>query len=156
LEGEVPEEEYTIPLGVADIKRPGNNVTLIAYSNMVHTALAAAQELSQVGISAEVVDLRTLAPLDMDTLVASVTKTRRAVVIHEASVFGGFGAEIAASLQERLFSILAAPIRRFGGLHVPLPAHSQLEKQVIPSVEQIVRVVKEMVSAEVIAQSTSA
>jgi len=152
LEGEVPEDEYTIPLGVADIKRPGNNVTLIAYSYMVHTALAVAQELSQIGISAEVVDLRTLVPLDMDALVTSVTKTRRAVVVHEASLFGGFGAEIAASLQEKLFNILAAPVRRLGGLHVPLPAHSQLEKQVVPNGAQIVQVVKEMVSTEVVAR----
>jgi len=152
LEGEVPEDEYTIPLGVADIKRPGNNVTLIAYSYMVHLALAAAQELSQIGISAEVVDLRTLVPLDMDALVTSVTKTRRAVVVHEASLFGGFGAEIAASLQEKLFNILAAPVRRLGGLHVPLPAHSQLEKQVVPNGAQIGQVVKEMVSTEVVAR----
>jgi pyruvate/2-oxoglutarate/acetoin dehydrogenase E1 component len=156
LEGEVPEEEYTVPLGVADIKRLGNNVTLIAYSNMVHTALAAAQELSQIGISAEVIDLRTLVPLDMDTVIASVTKTRRAVVVHEASVFGGFGAEIAASLQERLFDILAAPVRRLGGLHVPLPAHSQLEKQVVPGAAQIVQAVKEMVSTEAAVRAASA
>jgi len=144
IEGEVPEEDYAIPMGVADVKHVGDDITIITYSHMVHVALEAARRLSEMGISAEVVDVRTLSPLDVDTLTASVAKTRRAVVVHEACLFGGFGAEIVAQLSSRLFGKLAAPLRRVAGLDVPLPANSRLEKLVVPSAQQIAEAAQEM------------
>lgn len=144
VEGEIPDEEYLVPLGLADVKRTGNDVSLIAYSHMVHTVLKAADLLDQAGISAEVIDVRTLSPLDLDTIVASAAKTRRAIVAHEACLTGGFGAEIAAQLSERLFGQLLAPVRRVAGMDVPLPANSRLERLVVPSAESIAEVAQEL------------
>ena len=115
---EVPEGHYTVPIGSAVIRRPGSAVTVLAYGTMVHVALAAA---AASGIDAEVVDLRTLVPLDLDTIVASVEKTGRCVVVHEATLTSGFGAELCALVQERSFYSLEAPIERVTGYDTPYP-----------------------------------
>ena len=119
--GEVPESEYTVPLGVADVKREGTDVTIVAYSRMVLRALEAAEELAKEGISAEVVDPRTLKPLDIDTIINSVKKTSRAVVVSEEYRNCGVGAEIAAQIMEKTFDYLDAPVTRIAGEDVPPP-----------------------------------
>jgi pyruvate/2-oxoglutarate/acetoin dehydrogenase E1 component len=133
---------FSIPLGQADIKRPGTDVSVISYGRSVHDALAAADTLHQQGVSAEVVDLRTLLPLDVDTMVESARRTRRVVIAHDAVQFAGPGAEIAAILQSELFGELAAPIERVGGKFVPSPAAAALEAQVYPSPARIVEAVQ--------------
>lgn len=136
--GEVPEEPYTIPLGKADIKRSGTDVTIIATSIMVQRALEAADQLSDLGISAEVIDPRTLVPLDTDTIVKSVMKTGRAIVVHEAVKRSGFGAEIVSVIQESdAFDFLDAPILRVAGRNIPMPYSAILEKNAVPQVEDI-------------------
>ena len=122
----------------ADVKRPGTDVTLISYGRSVHDALAAAVTLEEQGVSAEVVDLRTLVPLDVETIVESVRRTRRAVVVHDAVQFAGPGAEIVAILQSELFGELVAPIERVGARFVPTPAAAALEAQIYPSPARIV------------------
>jgi 2-oxoisovalerate dehydrogenase E1 component beta subunit len=117
-DAEVPEGHYTVPLGKAAISRPGNEVTVLAYGTMVHVALSAIEEC---GIDAELIDLRSIVPLDIDTIVASVKKTGRCVIVHEASRFGGFGAELSALVQERCFYHLKAPIGRVCGWDTPYP-----------------------------------
>lgn len=119
--GEVPEGHYSIPIGKAEIRKPGNAVTVIAYGTMVHVALAAAGE---TGVDAEVIDLRSLLPLDLDTIVQSVNKTGRCVIVHEATLTSGFGAEVAALVQEHCFYHLEAPIVRVTGWDTPYP-HAQ-------------------------------
>lgn len=139
MKGEVPEEPYSIPLGKADIKRSGTDVTIIATSIMVHRALEAADRLSHDGISAEVIDPRTLVPLDTDTIVESVKKTGRAIVVHEAVKRSGFGAEIVSVIQEsEAFDFLDAPILRVAGRNIPMPYSSILEKHAVPQVEDII------------------
>ncbi len=145
LRGEVPDEWYTIPFGQADVKREGADVTIVAYGRMVHVALKAAQELEDSGIDAEVIDLRTLRPFDIDTLVQSVAKTSRCLVVEEAWRTGGFGAEIASSIQERSFDRLDAPVARVGGEDVPMPYASNLERSAIPDEQKIIRALKEVV-----------
>lgn len=145
IEGEVPEEPYTIPLGQADVKRKGNDVTVIATMAMVHKALAAADRLAEEGISVEVVDPRTLTPLDVDTLVESVKKTHRCVVVHEAVKHAGPGAEIVASLVEAAFDYLDAPIKRVAAPFTPVPFSPVLEQAFIPSEDKIIEAVKEVV-----------
>jgi len=142
---EVPEGLYEIPLGVAAVRREGTDVTIVAYSIQAAHAAEAAVELAKEGISAEVIDLRTIVPLDKATIVESVRKTRRAVVCHEAWTFGGFGAEIAAELQEELFDLLAAPILRVGARHVHIPFAPGLERAVVPAVEEIVAAARQVV-----------
>jgi 2-oxoisovalerate dehydrogenase E1 component beta subunit len=117
-DAEVPEGHYTVPLGKAAITRPGNEVTVLAYGTMVHVALSAIEEC---GIDAELIDLRSIVPLDIDTITASVKKTGRCVIVHEASRFGGFGAELSALIQERCFYHLKAPIGRVCGWDTPYP-----------------------------------
>ena len=137
--GPVPVDPgFSIPLGQADVKRAGTDITLISYGRSVHEALAAADTLSEQGVSAEVVDLRTLVPLDVDSIVESVRRTRRAVVVHDAVQFAGPGAEIAAILQSELFGELEAPIERVGARFMPNPAAAVLEAQVYPSSGRIV------------------
>ncbi|MCY0877671.1 MAG: alpha-ketoacid dehydrogenase subunit beta [Firmicutes bacterium] len=133
---EVPEAWYEVPLGEARVVRTGDDVTLIAYGPMVPVAEAAADSLASAGISAEVVDVRTLSPLDLETLTQSVTKTGRAVIVHEAQRTGGLGAEIAASLQERAFLSLEAPITRVTGYDTPFPMPA-LEDWWLPDVERV-------------------
>lgn len=134
---ELPESEYLVPLGKADVKRIGENITIIAYSKTVLTALDAAKELEKDGISAEVIDLRTLVPLDFDTIAESVRKTGRVVITHESCERNGYGAEIAAEIQERLFDELDAPILRVCGANIPVPNATLPEEASAPSAEKI-------------------
>ena len=129
---------FAIPLGQADVKRPGSDVTLISYGRSVLESLAAAKLLQDQGVNAEVIDLRTLVPLDIETIVESVRRTRRAVVVHDAVQFAGPGAEVVATLQAECFSELAAPIERVGARFVPTPAAAALEAQLYPSAARIV------------------
>ena len=134
---ELPESEYLVPLGKADVKRIGENVTIIAYSKTVLMALDAAKELEKDGISAEVIDLRTLVPMDFDTIAESVRKTGRVVITHESCERNGYGAEIAAEIQERLFDELDAPILRVCGANIPVPNATLPEEVSAPSAEKI-------------------
>jgi len=136
--GDVPDEEYVIPLGKADIKRQGADVTLIAHSRMIGYALAAAEELTKQDIDAEVIDPRTIKPLDENTILASVAKTNRAVVIEEGWRFAGIGAEISARIMERGFDDLDAPVARVTCKDVPMPYAANLETLALPSVAEIV------------------
>jgi pyruvate/2-oxoglutarate/acetoin dehydrogenase E1 component len=145
IEGEVPEEPYTIPLGVADIKREGKDVTVVATMAMVHKALEAAEDLAKEGIEVEVVDPRTLSPLDRETIINSVKKTHRLVIVHEAVKQAGPGAEIAATVAEEAFEYLDAPIKRVAAPFTPVPFSPVLESAYIPSKESIISAVKEVV-----------
>jgi pyruvate dehydrogenase E1 component beta subunit len=142
--GPVPEGEYTIPFGVADVKREGEDVTIIATSSMVQTALAAATILETQGISAEVIDPRTLFPLDRETLGASARKTGRCVIIDEGYRRYGVTAELSAVVYEEAFGYLDAPVTRVGALDVPVPFSFSLEMATIPNEEQVVKAVQEM------------
>jgi pyruvate dehydrogenase E1 component beta subunit len=137
--GPVSEDLYTIPLAEADIKREGHDLTIIAYSVMVPRALEAAEQLAAEGIEIEVVDPRTLKPLDTETIVRSVSKTGRVLIVHEAPVTGGVGAELAATIADSgAFDYLDAPIRRLAGRNVPIPYNRTLEAAAVPQVEDIV------------------
>jgi len=142
--GEVPEEEYTLPIGKAEVKREGSDVTVVTYSLMVHRCLSAAEKLYEEGIDAEVIDLRSLSPLDMETLVNSVKKTNKVAIVHQACLRGGLGAEIGTSIVEAAFDYLDTPIKRIGGLNVPVPFSPPLEDFVVPTEERIAREIKEM------------
>lgn len=144
IKGEVPEQEYTVPLGVAEVKRPGDDLSLITYGGMVHTALEAAEALAQEGISVEVLDLRTLVPLDKEALAASVKKTNKAVILHEDTKTGGFGAELAAILAEELFEDLDGPVVRVAAPDTPVPYSPPLEEAFIPQVEDVVAAVRKL------------
>lgn len=146
LEGEVPEDTYTVPLGKADVKRQGSDVTIIATMAMVHKALEAAEELSKEGISVEIVDPRTLQPLDGETIIESVKKTHKVVIVHESVKFAGPGAEIAAMIAEEAFDYLDAPIKRVAAPFTPVPFSPVLEQEYIPSKEKIIAAVKEAVA----------
>lgn len=142
----VPEEQYSIPLGKADVKREGTDVTIVATAIMVHKALEAADELEKEGISVEVVDPRTIVPLDEETIINSVKKTGHLIVVHEAVKRGGIGGEIASMIAEsEAFDYLDAPIKRLGGLAIPIPYNPTLEKAAIPQVADIITAVKETV-----------
>ncbi|MDZ7373042.1 MAG: pyruvate dehydrogenase complex E1 component subunit beta [candidate division KSB1 bacterium] len=142
MKGEVPEEEYLIPLGVADVKREGEDVTVIAHSKMVHVALRAAAELAEEGISVEVIDPRTIRPLDTETLFRSVRKTNRVVIVEEGWPFAGVGAEFAYRIQRECFDDLDAPVERVTGADVPMPYNKNLERAAIPDVERVKKAVK--------------
>ncbi len=137
-EGEVPNGEYVIPLGKADIKREGKDVTLITYSLMTLKCLEAAEILAKEGIEAEVVDLRTLCPLDKETFLNSVRKTSRAVIVHEAVKRGGIGGDISAIIMEEAFDSLDAPVMRIAGKNTTIPYNLHLERSSVPSTEDIV------------------
>lgn len=141
LKGEVPEESYSIPFGQARVAKEGKDVSLIGYSRMVHVCLAAAEQLEKDGIDAEVIDVRSLLPLDTDTIFGSVRKTHRAVVVYEDWKSGGFGAEIHARITEECFDDLDAPVGRVGGLNVPMPYARVLELQCIPNEKDVVAAV---------------
>ncbi len=143
VKGEVPDDpDFLVPMGQANIVRPGKDVSIIAWSRMVHVALEAATELAKEGIEAEVVDVRSLRPLDEQTLVESVTRTHRAVVAHEGWPYGGVGAEIADRLQRLAFDELDAPILRATTLDVPMPYNAKLEQHVIPGVARVLEKVR--------------
>jgi len=144
LMGEVPEESYEIPLGEANIVRPGSNFTLIAMGRMLHEALKAAEELKALGIDTEVIDPRTIQPFDTDTVVASVKKTHRVMVVHEAVRFGGIGGEIAAQIQEHAFDYLDAPVARVGAPFSPVPFSPALEAIYVPNADRIVAEAKQL------------
>jgi pyruvate/2-oxoglutarate/acetoin dehydrogenase E1 component len=144
-EGPVPENtDYTIPLGKADIKRKGKDVTIISWSKMVLDSMQAASQLEKDGIDAEVVDLRTLRPLDVETILQSVKKTGRAVIVHEACKTGGFGGEIAALIMEEAFDYLDAPVKRIAALDMPIPYAEPLYRAVIPDPDKIVKGIREI------------
>ena len=145
MKGEVPEDgDFTIPLGVADIKRAGSDATIVARSLLVPTALKAAEELEKEGINCEVIDPRTIRPLDIETIVESVKKTNRVVVAEESHPFCGVAAEISAEIHERAFDYLDAPVKRVSGADVPMPYAKNLEQLAIPDVPQLVAAVKEV------------
>ena len=137
--GAVPEETYTIPFGQAEVRRQGRDLTVLAYSIMVPRALEAAEQLAGQGIEIEVVDLRSLKPLDTETIVRSVSKTGRVLILHESPRTGGFGGELAAVVAEsEAFDYLDAPIRRLAGRDIPIPYNRTLERSTVPQVEDIV------------------
>jgi pyruvate/2-oxoglutarate/acetoin dehydrogenase E1 component len=134
----VPEEIYIIPFGKAKIVREGSDLTLLAYSGMVPKAIEAAGKLAEEGINVEVIDLRSLKPLDTETIIQSVSKTGRVLIVHEAPVTGGFGGELAAVIAEsEAFDYLDAPIRRLAGRNIPIPYNRTLERASVPQVEDI-------------------
>ena len=145
IKGEVPEEEYTIPFGVADIKREGSDITIVAYSNMLFKSLEAAKELEKEGVSCEIVDPRTLVPLDIDTIVESVKKTGRLVVVTEACKRGSVASDISAKVTEKAFDWLDAPVKIVAGLNTPIPYNSTLEQASIPHTKDIITAVKEII-----------
>ena len=142
--GEVPEERYEVRFGEAKAKRQGNDITLVAYSRMVNVAQAAADTLAERGVEAEVVDLRTLRPLDLDTVVESVKKTGRAVVVEETWRTGGFAGELVSSIQEQAFDYLDGPVGRVGGVEVPAPDNRGLEMAAFPTPERVVQAIEQL------------
>ena len=143
--GDVPVGEHLVPLGLADVKRAGADLTIVTWSREVLFALEAATKLADDGIDAEVIDLRTLVPLDRDAILRSVRKTHRLLVVHEAIKRAGYGAEIAALVAEEAFDELDAPPKRLAGLETPIPYAQPLERTVVPQVDDIVRAAKEVV-----------
>jgi len=144
LRGDVPDGDHLVPIGVADIKREGADVTVVAWTSMVHQALKAADQLAGEGISVEVVDPRGVRPLDKEAILNSVRKTGRLVVAHEAPVPGGAGAEVAAIVAEEALEHLAAPIRRVGALDIPLPQNAALERLALPSADSITAAIRSL------------
>jgi pyruvate dehydrogenase E1 component beta subunit len=144
--GPVPEGEHLVPIGQAEVKRPGTDVTVVTWSRMLGVAFQAAEQLATEGIEVEIVDLRTLAPLDKAAILASVRKTGRLVVLHEATRTGGFAGEVAAVVMEEAFESLKAPLRRVTGPDIPVPASPPLERFYIPDAGQVVTAVKDLVS----------
>lgn len=142
--GPVPEGEHLVPIGRAEVKRPGTDVTVVTWSRMLGVAFKTAEQLAAEGIETEIVDLRTLAPLDKETVLASVRKTGRLVVLHEATRTGGFAGEVAAVVMEEAFGSLKAPLRRVTGPDIPVPASPPLERFYIPDAEQVVTAVKDI------------
>ena len=141
IKGEVPEEEYVVPLGKADIKRPGSDVTIVTYSMMLHRTLPAAAKLAEQGIEAEVIDLRTISPLDMDTVLRSLEKTGRLVIAEEDRKTAGVGAEIAARVAEEAFDLLDAPIVRVACMDYHAPFSPTLEQYLMPTEEKLIAAV---------------
>jgi pyruvate dehydrogenase E1 component beta subunit len=144
IPGPVPEEDYLTPIGKADIKRQGKDVTVVTWSKMLNVAMKAADTLAGEDMEMEVVDLRTLTPMDKETLLASVRKTGRLVVLHEATRTGGFAGEVAAVVMEEAFASLKAPLRRVTGPDIPVPASPPLERFYIPDEEKLTAAVKEI------------
>ena len=148
--GDVPEELYEIPLGKADIKRAGKDLTIIATGIMIQKSLAAAEELAKEGIEIEIVDPRTLRPLDTETIVNSVKKTGKVLIVHEAVKTGGFGGELAGVIAEsEAFGYLEAPILRLAGREVPIPYNRNLEQAAVPQIEDIVQKARELATLKV-------
>ena len=145
LSGPVPEEEYLIPLGKGAVKREGSDITIIATGAMVRLSLEAAEALERKKVSAEVIDPRTIQPLDEELILSSVEKTGRAVVVHEAPVFGGFGGEIAALLADKAIDFLDGPVKRVGAPFTPIPNWIKMEEYYLPNVEKILDAVKEVI-----------
>jgi pyruvate dehydrogenase E1 component beta subunit len=145
VRGEVPDdEEFLVPIGVSDVKREGKDVTLVSYSKMIQVTLEAADKLAQQGIEAEVIDLRSLRPLDMRPVLQSVKKTNRLVVIEEGWRSFGVGAEVACHVAELAFDDLDAPVRRVAQAEVPLPYNRRLEQMALPQVEDVIKAAKDV------------
>lgn len=144
LRGEVPEEEYTVPIGVSDVKREGSDVTIVAYAKGLQVALEAAEKLATQGVEAEVIDLRSLRPLDMGPVLKSFQKTFKAVIVEEGYRSYGVGSEIAARLQEEGFDYMDAPIKRVAQYEVPLPYSQELEQSALINVDRVISAVKEV------------
>ncbi len=143
-EGPVPEGEHIVPLGKAAVKRPGGSVTILTYGSGFYMSMEAANELAGMGIEAEVIDLRTLKPLDFETIADSIKKTNRAVVVHEACLSGGFGAEVSARINSELFDYLDAPVLRVAAKDVPIPFSPCLENFVLPKIEDVINAVRQV------------
>ncbi len=147
IKGEVPEGEYLLPIGQAEVKRPGDDLSIITYGAMLHLALRAAEQLADAGISVEVLDLRCLSPLDREAIAATVQKTNRALILHEDNRTGGVGGEIAAFLSEELFDSLDAPIVRVTGPDVPaIPFSHVLEEEFLPQIDDVVSAGRRLVA----------
>ncbi|RLG76419.1 MAG: dehydrogenase [Thermoprotei archaeon] len=144
VRGPVPDKEYFIPLGKADVKREGSDITIITYSRPLYDVLKAAEQLSKEGIEAEVIDLRSLVPLDEETIISSVKKTGKVVIVEEDEIVCGVGAEIAALIMEKAFDYLDAPVKRVGAPMVPIPFSKPLEQYVVPDAENVIKAVKEV------------
>ena len=144
LRGPVPEEEYLVPLGKADIKRRGNDITVVAISRSVGFALEAAKTLEKEGISLEIIDPMTIKPLDEDTIISSVKKTGRLIIVHEACRAYGFGAEVAALVADKAIDYIDAPIKRIAALDSPIPFGLKLENYVLPNINDIIEVAREI------------
>ena len=147
--GEVPDEEYRLPIGRAEVKRAGDDVTIVASGAMVERVLNASEALAARGISADVIDIRTVLPLDVETIVESVVRTAHLVVVHEAPVFGGIGGEIVASVTEQAFGYLDAPVQRLGGAWAPIPFGQTLIDEYLPSETDIVRAASQTLGGSV-------
>jgi pyruvate dehydrogenase E1 component beta subunit len=145
LRGEVPEEEFTIPIGISDLKREGTDVTIVAYAQGLQVALRSAEKLAKEGIEAEVIDLRSLRPLDMTPVFDSFQKTFKVVIVEEGYRSYGIGAEVAARIQEERFDYLDAPIKRVGQLETPLPYSRELEQMALINEERVISAVKEII-----------
>ena len=138
VRGEVPEEDYIVPLGIAEVKRAGRNITVVSYGLMLHYCLEAAEQVAGEGIDVEVVDLRTLKPLDKETVLESVRKTGKLLIVHEDNITGGVGAEVAALVADEAFDYLDGPITRLCGPDVPtMPFAQSLEDAYMPTTERI-------------------
>jgi pyruvate/2-oxoglutarate/acetoin dehydrogenase E1 component len=146
MSGPVPEEEYIIPLGKGDIKRPGEDITIIATGAMVRAALQAAEALEKRGVEAEIIDPRTIQPFDEELILSSVKKTGRAIIVHEAPVFGGFGGEIAGILADKGIDYLDGPVKRVGAPFTPLPNWIKMEEYYLPNAEKIVTTAHEVIN----------
>jgi pyruvate dehydrogenase E1 component beta subunit len=144
LRGEVPDGDYTTPIGKSKVHRPGSDVTIVTYSKMLDVSSKAADQLAKEGIEAEIIDLRTLRPLDMDPVLESFKKTNRAVIVEEGWLSYGVGSEIAARIYEEAFDYVDAPIKRVAQKEVPLPYNRELEQMALPQMEDVIRTVKEV------------
>jgi len=144
LRGEVPDGDYTTPIGKSKVHRPGSDVTIVTYSKMLDVSSKAADQLAKEGIEAEIIDLRTLRPLDMDPVLESFKKTNRAVIVEEGWLSYGVGSEIAARIYEGAFDYVDAPIKRVAQKEVPLPYNRELEQMALPQMEDVIRTVKEV------------
>jgi len=144
LRGEVPDGDYNTPIGKSKVQRTGRDVTLVTYSKMLETSTKAAEQLAQEGIEVEIIDLRTLRPLDMEPVLESFKKTNRAVIVEEGWGSFGVGSEVAARIYEQAFDYVDAPIKRVAQKEVPLPYNRTLEQMALPQVEDVIRAVKEV------------
>lgn len=146
--GEVPAGEYLVPIGKARIAREGKDLTIISHSRMVHLCMEAAEQLAQKGVQAEVIDLRTIKPLDLPTILESVRKTHRALVVEEGHIFAGIASEVIAQIQQHAFDDLDAPLRRVCQMETPMPYSKVLEKETLPTVARILQTVEEMIPSQ--------
>jgi len=145
IKDEVPDEDYVVPLGKAAVRREGKDLSIVTFGAMVHTALDAAQALEEQGVQAEVIDLRSLAPLDKDAVLESVAKTSRVLLLHEATLTGGIGGELAAIISEHAFEYLDAPVLRLASADAPVPYAPPLEAAFLPSVAKVIAAAKRLV-----------